>query len=273
MKKKIIHSILIFLIFLWLFNYKYFLWNYYNYLWNTYYGNSKYFTALKYHNKSYKYTKNDNILYNIWNDYYKIWDYENSLEQYKKMSKSDSLEFDKLHNLWNLFYRLGEKYINNSINFWTDSLNSYKEALLIKNEEKTRKNYEFVLDKLNNLLKEEETKETEEEKKEENLEKEKSEEEQEQWDNEWQENNNSNNEQRDEKYKLDWKTESIELTWKQREELKQYEKYLKAIEANNQIFFNKKGENNNSELEKLRNDFAWDPFFDSVFDDWWEKDW
>lgn len=98
-------------------------------------------------------TKTD--FYNKWNSFYKNKDYLTAIKFYQK-STGDNLVLDYyvFHNLWNAFYRLGEK--ENTINNWLESVKYYEKALKTasgakidpKDLEQTRKNLEFVLEKL-----------------------------------------------------------------------------------------------------------------------------
>jgi hypothetical protein len=38
-------------------------------------------------------------------------------------------------------------------------------------------------------------------------------------------------------------------------------------------FFNKKNSQGNSAMDVFLHRFQWDPFFDTMFDNGWEKDW
>lgn len=238
-----------------------------------------FFLSATYHSKAEKYSQSDIISYNLWNDYYKIGSYEQSLNQYKKILTNTSLEFKVLHNIWNLFYRMWEKHVEQRKLLWWHSLSYYEQALFVNEDSLTRKNYEFVESKLNRL--ENNILDTQKDDKKDDKK---------DYDREGKELNrgsddkiNSNDSrdsmqpwilkpERGDKYKI-W--ESFELSNMDNEErktLKDYEKYLKAVELNNQNLFNKHSITE-SKSDNLSNDFLWDPFFDTIFDIWWEKDW
>ena len=103
MKKIIFPVIFVFLIIFISINYKYIFYNYYNIKWNIFYNNNNFSWAFKNHSESLSYFLWAQILYNIWNDYHKIWDIElldkSKLEFYKKSEKKylDSLdELDRI---------------------------------------------------------------------------------------------------------------------------------------------------------------------------------
>lgn len=99
--------------------------------------------------------KNEKIQLKKWDYYYRLWEYEKALQTYVKINcKTEEVCFSLSYNLGNTYYRLGENnpYTNEKIWLWQKSLSSYQKALWVKEDENTRKNYEFVLKKLNDLM-------------------------------------------------------------------------------------------------------------------------
>lgn len=101
--------------------------------------------------------KNEKIQLKKWDYYYRLSEYEKALQTYVKINcTTDEVCFLVSYNLGNTYYRLWEKIIetNQKIWFWQKSLSSYQKALQIQEDENTRKNYEFVLKKLNDFMSE-----------------------------------------------------------------------------------------------------------------------
>ncbi len=100
--------------------------------------------------------------------YYRLWEYQKAREKYENIDcKSDTICMILYYNLGNTYYRLWE-YIpqdSDKIWFWQEALWAYQKALQIQEDEKTRKNYEFVLKKLNEFIQEVTKKQEEEMKK------------------------------------------------------------------------------------------------------------
>ncbi len=109
---------------------------------------------------------NDIWNYNNWNVFYKEKMYQKALESYSQVNDK-KLGFQKYHNIWNTNYRLWENDETQKIKYFTDAVNAYKKALEIKEDKETRKNLEFVENKLKQNQEEKEE-EKQEEKKEEN---------------------------------------------------------------------------------------------------------
>lgn len=241
MKKKII-LILIFLILIFIIsNYKVFLWSFYFFEANNKYKVNLFTWALHWYNNTLKYLSLSHLNYNLWNTYYKIWENE------------DNLDF-KIKNF------------RKSINYYSWILND--DFINNKEEDKDiRFNYEFVKNKLDKLLKQEE-----------NNPKDNSEDDSE---NNSEENNSDNSSDKANKSNIDNITDESKKinkwTWEQdntsvlekevelsSEELKQIDDYidkLKNEEINNRQFYN-----------NLEN-YLDNSFFDNIFDRWWEKDW
>lgn len=85
--------------------------------------------------------------------YYKISEYEKAYEKYSEIDCNKKyICFILNHNLWNTAYKIWEKLNNlDKLNYWQKSLFYYSKALSIKYDEETKKNYDFVLEKLNKL--------------------------------------------------------------------------------------------------------------------------
>ncbi len=101
--------------------------------------------------------KSEKLQLKRWDYYYRLSEYEKALQNYAQLDcKSDEICKVLYHNLGNTYYRLWEYSHNNNdkISFWQKALSTYQKSLKIQDEEKTRKNYEFVLKKLNELMEE-----------------------------------------------------------------------------------------------------------------------
>jgi Ca-activated chloride channel family protein len=79
----------------------------------------------------------DKTLYNIANIYYKNKQYDKAMQVYMKIS-DPALEYKKLHNLGNTYANLGQI---------KKAIESYEDALLIKNDEDTQFNLDLLLEK------------------------------------------------------------------------------------------------------------------------------
>lgn len=99
--------------------------------------------------------KNEKIQLKRWDYYYRLWEYEKALQKYVKINcKTQEICFSLSYNLGNTYYKLWEKSLspNEKISFWQKALSSYQKALEVKEDDHARKNYEFVLKKLNELM-------------------------------------------------------------------------------------------------------------------------
>lgn len=226
--------------------------------------------------------------YNInkWNKFYRLWDFSWALDYYNK-----SLNNISLHNIWNVNYYLWEDLSDEEkINYYNKSLEAFSWALNIKFDDDTKFNYDYLVDLLKDLedsqdeqnqeenqeqqdswenSEEQESSNTWEEEQNSSQEneqnQEKSEQESSNW--EWEEdsdetekssssNNNENN----------WEWEENSVTQMSNWEYQQVKKYIESLEQQEweyQDFFNKTSDNT-------------DPFesmFDSMFNNWGEKDW
>lgn len=99
--------------------------------------------------------KNNNLLKFKKADYfYKMLEFEKAYKKYKEIDcKTEKQCFLLNHNLWNTMYKIWDKKLNNieKFNYWQKSLSYYLKALNIKYDLETKKNYDFVLEKLNKL--------------------------------------------------------------------------------------------------------------------------
>ncbi len=80
MKKSITYTVLLLTISFFLFNYSVLSNTVYSSIGNYLYKSQKYGEAISYHDKQ----TNSLKFYNLWNDYYKLWDYEKSIKSYEK---------------------------------------------------------------------------------------------------------------------------------------------------------------------------------------------
>jgi len=78
--------------------------------------------------------KSDEVMYDEANSYYKLKDYNKSLELYKSLSKPE-LAFKRWHNLGNCYAQLGKL---------EEGIKAYEEALKIKDDEDTKFNLELL---------------------------------------------------------------------------------------------------------------------------------
>ncbi len=91
-----------------------------------------------------------------WDYYYKLWEYDKALENYLKVNyQNNETCFTLNHNIWNTYYKLWDKIESkvDKISLWQKSLSFYSKALNIKQDLETKKNYDFVLEKLRELIK------------------------------------------------------------------------------------------------------------------------
>lgn len=235
----------------------------YNKFGNIDYNNEKYDEAREIYNKSMiDSTKESISIFNIWNTFYKEQDYEKSIEKYEEITEKNpdkEIQAKLFHNIWNSYYRLWEKMK------WQErlynrilALKNYEKSINIKEDEETRKNYEFLLKKIKQ----------EEKQQEEQKEKEGNQEDKWEWEWEWGEWNMRITENyTPESYKM-WEESEIKwLTQEEKENLEYYKKLLREQERNNQKYFNKNEQNNSIE------DFFNIPFFNNDILEKNEKDW
>lgn len=234
--------------------------------------------------------------------YYRLGEYDKSLENYLKIDcKDDKVCFNLYHNIWNTYYKLSQNQIPDleKISLLQKSLSYYSKALNIQFDQETKKNYDFVLEKLNELIKKtkEDSKQEEKPKQEES----KSEEDkQENQDNKEQENKNdeeSENKQTQENQNSEntnsWETQGnsqeqqnqtqIQPKWPSMkideeredaknklslEEQKQIENYIEWLKLDEQQNINlNKPQKSNDLFDILRDDFFFE-WFDKN-ENWW----
>lgn len=99
--------------------------------------------------------KSDMLKLKKWDFYYRMGEYQKALSEYLKLNcNTDKKCFTLYHNIGNTYYKLWE-YTHNTmekISFWQQSLVYYQRALDITYDEETKKNYDFVLQKLRKLM-------------------------------------------------------------------------------------------------------------------------
>lgn len=248
-------------------------------------------------------TLNNNAIIN-----YNTWSYQESVDIF---SEALLLNNDYIinYNLWGSLFKTENKVktIEGKIKLYNEVLEIYSWSLTIKYNQDTQDNYEYVQDKLNQLLNPEEENQEEANNNDASDESENTESNSEGWKSENSENdtNNSDSENKEswndsskteEWEKNEWsesnqpeesKENSQESEWQNensqwyennqwnnlsQEELQQIEQYaenLKKSEFYNQKYFNKKEPEENQDIDW----FFRDPFFDDSFSRWWEKDW
>jgi len=122
-------------------------WNYLYKYWNLLYAN-------KINENLDNYFDDFKIKMMLWNYHYRFWEYENFLEKYNKVDcEWDKNCFNYYHNLWNTLYYYWKDFDNDDkLEIWKSSIYSYLKALTIKQDKKTVYNYEYVLEKLKQLM-------------------------------------------------------------------------------------------------------------------------
>lgn len=271
-----------------LFNANNFLWFINNASWNYYFNKWEYKEALNYHKKV---KDND---YNLWGDYYKLKEYNNSIKSYEKtLSNTGKKEDLKVnYNLWNAYFKYWEldPDTEKKINSREKSLENYKIILDKKEDKKTRENYLYVKKKLDELKKsQDEKKESSEDSQngqDSNNEnnswsdnKDKKEENKQDKDSKWNEENNEKNNSEDKKSNedsqnnKDSQNKEKELSEEQERELREYNEQLKQEQKNYWNNFWKKSSEKSDDLFDIINQdpFFWD-FNDSILKQD-EKDW
>lgn len=122
---------------------------YYNYIWDKFFIQNDLDKSLTYFLKA----NNSAWNYNLWNLFYLKWDYDSAINYFNKVSEFSSkiLIFRSNHNIWNSYYRIGQKDKENEIKHYKSSLDYYQKALNINFDKETKANYDFVLDKIKKL--------------------------------------------------------------------------------------------------------------------------
>lgn len=161
MNKKIIILIVFSFVLVNIFSIKAF---YSNFLWKDKYGEKMYLDSIFHFEKAW----NIQWIYNKANSLYKQKKYKESIMEYKSIliTQKNKLNFKINHNIWNALYRIWELEEENSkkIKNREDSIKYYVDALNIVYNEETKKNLDFILNK----IKEEKNKQWNEKKDEEN---------------------------------------------------------------------------------------------------------
>lgn len=221
MIKKII---LIFFILLFISNFFFLKSFYFNYLWEYYYDKND----LEKSKINFEKANSESSIYNLWNLYYKSYDYDLAIKNYESIlnTNSKSLLFKLNHNLWNSYFRMWEIDIENSLDYFNTSASFYNDALKIYFNEETKNNFEFVIEKIKELEKnvKEESDSNSTNKKTENPDK-TDDSSNNSWSSKWN-NKDSNN------------TETW-LSDKQKEVIKEYQEMLKKDQNSNSDSFNK----------------------------------
>ena len=252
MKKTIIFIFLSIIIFC-SSNYKNIVSDYYSYMGNNSYYNWSFSWALWYHNMSLKFRETPEILHNIWNDNFKFWESYSQKEVKKE--------------------------------FYQKALIYYSWSLNISENIKTRENYNYVLSKLEDLEQNNVDKQNnKDQKKSENNKDQEVDDETDHW-----ENKTENNEewtQWESTWSQKWaksedtsqqenqaSQENKKLSVSDMKELQNYLEKLKDSQKKNSQFFNKEKQSWIDQNNLFFWNFIDDPFFQDIFNRWWEKDW
>lgn len=252
---------------------------YFNVYWNLFFGEKSYDKAIN------NFIKSNNIywVYNEANSIYKKWDFKEAIRKYLSIYWNDKslLNFALNHNIWNSYYKLSEKVSEKEIQikYLEQSVNYYSKALDIKYDEETKKNLEFILNKINENKKSE-SKKNESEKSKDNTSS---------WvvdDSRKIDKSNEQNvkeqnvkEQNVKSVEFWINTKENELTEKQKESIKKYTETLKQDQIENNEYFNKVYEDNNNTFDDLFEDSFINNILNRVFNNdllnWWnnKKDW
>lgn len=215
------------------------------------------------------FTKNDLLKLKKWDFYYKLWEYKDALEKYSQAKcLNNKTCFILNHNVWNTYYKLWEFEAEKlrKISLWQSSLSFYTKALNVKQDIQTKKNYDFVLEELRKLMKEDEEKKEEE----------KEEDKQSQEKNEKQDENNDQENNNEETEQITPKAESMKISEEHenakesltKEELEALEKYIESLkqEEKQNIELNKPKKSNDI-FDILSDDFMFGDF-DRNENDW-----
>lgn len=248
-------------------------------------------------------TLNNNAIIN-----YNTWSYQESVDIFSWALLFNN-DYVINYNLGNSLFKTDNETINieNKIKLYNEVLEIYSGSLAIKYSQDTQGNYEYVEDKLNQLLNPKEEKQDKESSNENSDNSDNNESNTEEWESEGSKNETNNDESENNESWKDWSKKeewenkewwesnesqqldknSEESDWKNKnsqwsennqwnnlskEELEQIEKYaenLKKSEFYNQKYFNKKESDENQDIDW----FFRDQFFDDSFSRWWEKDW
>ena len=233
------------------------------------------FLEFKKNNWKYKYA---NFLYKQWNYREALNIYKNNLQinqqgGFSPLSKNSEIN----HNIWNTIYKIAEREEDSKlkINYLEEALLSYRKSLKIKFNEETKKNLEFVQEKIKQ--EKEKLKKAEEDKKK------KEEEKKQEWEKvsphsvspkgrevgQWDENNEKTWEKK-------WKNKEERKLSKEWEKfIEDYEKKLKEEEKRNRNNFNKVYKENRQQniFDNFEEIFWNSQFNNSLLDKNEKKDW
>ncbi len=225
--------------------------------------------------------KNDLIKLKRADYFYKLWEFDKALEKYMELDCLNSENcFILNHNIANTYYKIWEFSLDQKkLEYWQKSLSHYSKALDNKYNIETKKNYDFVLDKLNKLMeelrkKEQEKPKPESEEKQESQKEEKKQEQEEkkEQDSNTQKEDNENTqswEEQQEQVIPKWESLKIDETSEKlqkplsNEDKQEIEKYIEQL---------KKEEEQNINLNKPKdNRDIFDIFEDDFFFEWFDK--
>lgn len=245
-------------------NYKNIIYEYNNFLWKKYFLSWNYDLSQKYFSKNWDIYS----VYNQANSYYKNWDFDLALEKYLWLLNENNdieLSFKTFHNIWNTYFRIWEKNNLEKEKLLLSIIN-YEKALEIKEDFETRFNLEFVLEKLQDLIEETSSQDSnfeDTEHEQENLSQDSSEE------NSPQDSHQGEDEKQED---LEWsdfpqtpsqenkeESNSLNLSEEDREFLEQYQERLIQEQIRNSSNFNK----NYNERNDIFDNFLRDSFFDN----------
>lgn len=239
---------------------------YNNYMWIKYAWKQEYEKAHFYFQK----TPNHHSRYNDAIIYYKEWEYEKALETsyYSVNSDNMDLKFKSEHNLGNIYYKIWEKEDNKDkkLENYLNSLMYYDYALNIKYDIETKKNRDFVEEKIKKLEEEKNNEEQSQESNNSNQGEDKAEDNKQNWNTKENETENNNNQEN-----TNSNNESSSLSEEDIKNLEEYAQFLKDIQSSNSEAFNKVYEEQSNDPfgvffeDEFFNNFFYNPFID-MFD-------
>ncbi len=244
---------------------------YYNVIWNQVFLEDNFKSAELSFDKSLDFKTREDVYkklyYNKANVAYKLWNYQWALDIYKILEDIEN-DFKIWHNMWNSYYKVWDEIsdLNLKIDNWEKSLESYENALSVNYDEETKKNFDFVKEKLEKLK--EENWMSEEKKWDKSWEKsweKKDGEKAWKWEEKQDENWGESWEKWEEKSweKWEWaqsweQEEKSSFSEQQKEEIENYMKNLEKNQEKNQNSFNRNDSQRNNPLDNFFNN---DPFF------------
>ena len=210
---------------------------YNNFLWKDLYEKKWFSNSVEYFEKAW----NIEWFYNKANALYKQKKYIEAIKEYKSIlwDEKNDLNFRINHNIANTFYRIWEeeKDSTKKIKNWEESIKYYTDALNIKYDEETKKNLEFVLEKIKKQKEEEKNKDNKEDNKkdwdkqqdwkEQNWDKKNNWDKKEWWEKKWDKSDKQQEKWweswKDWEEKKDWEKSDQENAWESWEDWKQWE--------------------------------------------------